>query len=130
MAEFQEVCKQFIRRHAMLDNALGAKTRAVWVGISATGEKTECGDGYIAYSPEVLESEIMQWAAAHPEAVYPTWVEWQKANFPDAKRSICMRCFAGNEVCDAFDSCTECLDCPIPADIAEKLGIKPIGGKE
>ena len=46
----------------------------------------------------------MEWAEAHPEPEYPTWVEW-------------------------FNSMGG-VDCgePIPADIAEKLGIKPKEG--
>lgn len=47
-----------------------------------------------------LEEAIMRWAEEHPEPVYPTWYDW----------------FAGL----GFDP-----DDPIPADIAQKLGLEP-----
>ena len=59
------------------------------------------------------EKTIMSWAAAHPEPVYPTWVEWfrqMKMILPEQK------CFH------------TWLSEPIPADIAQKLGIEPNEG--
>lgn len=137
MAEFLEVCKQAIRRHVIEDNALGAKTTAVWIGISATGDKVDCGKGYIAYPPEALEKEIMDWAAKNPEPRYPTWEEWQKKNFPTAHDAMHPCAFMKREEIEKVRgvecgriSCNHCARSPIPADIAEKLGIKPIGGNE
>lgn len=132
MAEFLEVCKQAIRRHAIEDNALGAKTSAVWVGISATGGKVDCGKGYIAYPPEVLEQEIMDWAAKHPEPRYPSWKEWWEEKFPNADSLIRPCMFESEEYfgCKNFIGCEQCINTPIPADIAEKLHIKPIGVKD
>ena len=79
-----------------------------------------------------VERIAMDWAAANPEPRYPTWEEWQKANFPDAVNGICPETFmseAGSG-CAEYSDCSECLRRPIPADIAEKLGIKPVGGGE
>ena len=56
-----------------------------------------------------VERRVMQWAEKHPEPGYPTWREWQNSTFPDA----------GSH---------QCIAEPIPADIAEKLGIKPKEG--
>ena len=55
--------------------------------------------------PKEFERRVMWWASAHPEPQYPTWVEW-------------------------FNSMGG-VDCGerIPADIAEKLGIKPKEGR-
>ena len=74
----------------------------------------------------MIESIIMQWAAEHPEPVYPTWREWQNSTFPDAHTPI-RPCEFGSKdrfKCDK-KTCYECKAEPIPADIAERLGIKP-----
>ena len=73
-----------------------------------------------------MESIIMQWAAKHPEPVYPTWREWQNSTFKDAHTPI-RPCEFGSKdrfKCDK-KTCYECKAEPIPADIAERLGIKP-----
>lgn len=75
---------------------------------------------------EEVERRVMQWAAKHPEPVYPTWREWQNSTFKDAHISI-KPCEFGSRnrfKCDG-ETCYECKLEPIPADIAEKLGIKP-----
>ena len=78
-----------------------------------------------------IENVIMQWAEANPELRYPTWEEWQKANFPNAGANMCPLAFGIVNATPCIDaSCGECTDKPIPADVAEKLGIKPIGGGE
>lgn len=75
---------------------------------------------------EEVERRVMQWAAEHPEPVYPTWDEWQNVMFPDADADM-SPCEYGRR--DRFGcgekTCAECMAEPIPADIAEKLGIKP-----
>ena len=75
---------------------------------------------------EEVERRVMQWAAEHPEPVYPTWREWQNSTFPDAHKFI-KPCEFGRR--DQFNctgkTCIECMEQQIPADIAEKLGIKP-----
>ena len=78
---------------------------------------------------EEVERRVMQWAAEHPEPVYPTWREWQHSMFPDAHKFI-RPCEFGSRnrfECDK-KICYECKKEPIPADIAEKLGIKPKEG--
>ena len=79
-----------------------------------------------------LERIIMDWAADHPEPVYPTWKEGWKQLFPEAdiRRAFCPEVFGDKYRCDWCyddnDDCDECLERPMPAEIAEKLGIKPI----
>ena len=70
---------------------------------------------------------LRKWAAEHPEQRYPTWNEWQHSMFPDANGKIIPCSFASVDKfgCDGL-LCEECREQPIPADIAEKLGIKPI----
>lgn len=67
------------------------------------------------------------WAKEHPAQRYPTWREWQERMFPDRDRSIspCEFDDSSRFNCKA-KSCGQCMDEPIPADIAEKLGIKLI----
>lgn len=64
-----------------------------------------------------VEVDIMSWAAEHPEPVYPTWYAWLKdmgLTFHDAESS--------------WIGFTERIHHPIPADIAQKLGLKPKEG--
>jgi len=51
---------------------------------------------------------VMTWAAEHPEPVYPSWYEYLTDMYPATWNMI--------------------KDKPIPADIAEKLGIEPKEG--
>lgn len=76
-----------------------------------------------------VERIIMEWAAAHPEPRYPTWEEWHMQNFPDALHHACPENYMNN-VCGSYETCTQCCAQPIPADIAQKLGIQPIIAKE
>lgn len=79
---------------------------------------------------DVIERIIMDWAAKHPEVRYPTWAEWADSNFPDAYVQIAPCAFTVCPIIDMKCSKSECLNVPIPADIAQKLGIKPITEKE
>ena len=74
-----------------------------------------------------VERIIMVWAAEHPAPRYPTWSEWQNSTFPNRHRDVspCEFDDARRFNC-ALMKCDECMDEPIPADIAAKLGIKPI----
>lgn len=74
------------------------------------------------------EADIMKWAAENPENRYPTWREWQKENFPDTDSPMYPCSFIGtaNANCAVQNSCAKCSNQPIPADIAQKLGIQPI----
>lgn len=70
---------------------------------------------------------LKAWAAEHPVQRYPTWREWQERMFPDRDRNIspCEFDVSSRFNCKA-KSCGQCMDEPIAADIAEKLGIRPI----
>lgn len=77
-----------------------------------------------------VERIIMDWAAEHPEVRYPTWAEWADSNFPNAYVTIVPCAFTVCPIIDKKCSKSECLNISIPADIAQKLGIQPITGKE
>lgn len=131
MAEFQEVMKQ-------------AKRMCQSFGADCNGCKLHWRDGETlcvfvgkpkAWRPNKMtdaECVVMDWAASHPEPRYPSWKEWREKIFPDSTYKLCPKNFMSREDsgCDNQTSCIQCMDCPIPADIAEKLGIKPIGGKD
>ena len=54
---------------------------------------------------EQLEKMVLKWAEEHPEPVYPSWYEYLTNMYPATWNMI--------------------KDKPIPADIAQKLGIEP-----
>lgn len=64
-----------------------------------------------------IEETVEAWAAKNPEPQYPTWAEWLMSI------GVIGGLFQ-NRAIDALGS----LKQPIPADIAEKLGMKPKGG--
>lgn len=128
MAEFTEVCRQAMRMSEALAAGSGNNIEFIALYISKDGKVTLKGGG-TTETAEGMEKNIMQWAAEHPEPVYPTWAEWQAKNFPEGAAYICLLNFTDRKVCDEWGSCVECRAEPIPADIAEKLGIKPIENK-
>lgn len=89
-----------------------------------------CGvtTGTPSLSEEEIERRVAQWEAAK----YPTWYEFQQARFPNHTRYICPMTFG--EKCPINGSvnkptaCTKCRNNHIPAEIAEKLGIRPKEG--
>ncbi len=128
MAEFKEVMRQ---RQRMCDKC----KHPVYECAGCPIEMYEDCKNPPADMLENYEAAIMKWAAEHPEPVYPTWKEWQGENFPDARFPISRCHFTRDGVCpftrDVFEGfCDSCRKQPIPADIAEKLGIKPKGAKE
>lgn len=121
MAEFTEVMRQARRMCESFSDGHCSEcpigdANALECGITVTS-KMDCKE---------VERRVMQWAAEHPEPVYPTWAEWQNSLFIDAHKHI-RPCEFGNR--NRFNcaekTCYQCIAEPIPADIAEKLGIKP-----
>lgn len=76
---------------------------------------------------DTTERIVLKWAEEHPEQVYPSWKEWQNSMFPNADVSILPCWFTPKTTakCNAIQNCSGCRNRPIPAEIAEKLGIKP-----
>lgn len=106
MAEFQEVAKEYIR---MCESFECCK----WCPLnSGTSDIYVCRNNIIK-NPVKYEYAIMQWAAEHPEPVYPTWWEYLRAysvtgeNIPDSAVIYKLK------------------NWEIPADIAQKLEITP-----
>ena len=69
-----------------------------------------------------IEKTINEWAAEHPEPVYPTWVEWlvNKGVLLDVMPVPTLTVNAWYGGVNAQKR--------IPADIAQKLGLKPKEG--
>ena len=108
MAEFQEVMKQWRRFCKSHSNC----------GECEFDGKDICGQTHLSDVPySDMELRIMSWAAEHPEPVYPTWSDYiSKLVIHD----ICVGKISGPETVLIY-----AMNTPIPADIAQKLGIEP-----
>ena len=74
-----------------------------------------------------LERIIMDWSEKHPEPVYPSWEEGWKQLFPNGIDTPCPSEYDAKYGHDCVKlSCLNCKRRPMPAEVAEKLGIKPI----
>ena len=61
-----------------------------------------------------VEKQVSEWAEAHPDPVYPTWLEWlMNKGFVTA---------SSNQYGTSYNFD---WDKPIPADIAQRLGLEP-----
>ena len=73
-----------------------------------------------------IERVVTQWAAEHPEPVYPSWEDAWKQIFPNGIDVPCPSEYDAKYGIDCFKfSCKSCKKRPIPAEIAGKLGIRP-----
>lgn len=121
MAEFVEVMKQ-ARRLCEEQQHIDCCVRCPMQG------KEGCMVTADAENIDYVEAErkIMDWAAEHPEPVYPSWIDaWQQL-FRGAKNVPCPELYFGADCTDGSgEGCIACKRSPIPAVFAEKLGIKP-----
>lgn len=122
MAEFTEVMRQARRmceafRDGHCSECPIGNATVLECGITVTSEM-DC---------EEVERRVMQWAQEHPEPVYPTWEEGWKQLFPNGIDTPCPLEYGKKYGRDCINlSCRSCKQRPIPAEVAEKLGIKPI----
>lgn len=120
MAEFQEVMKQWRRmcdKHQCADKQCSTVAYDLICPITISHNSYPCGSGFVDCSPESMaqvEQIVMKWATENPEPVYPTWGEWLMS----------IGIINGVHPNGAIDALGN-LKQPIPADIAEKLGIEP-----
>ena len=93
----------------------------------ADGEKCRFNVNLDGEDYNELERIIMDWARKHPEPVYPSWIDaWQQL-FPGMDGVPCPELYF-NDTCREGTGidCATCKRSPMPAEVAEKLGIKPI----
>lgn len=123
MAEFTEVVRLISRICRETENCEKC--------IMSLGD-VECLFGYrpdyVAENAEKIEKSIMDWAAANPKLEYPSWNDAWKSLFPNVSNAICPVWFG--EECPDNISCNECTKRPMSKEVAEKLGIKPVGSSE
>lgn len=120
MAEFQEVMHQWRR----MCDAMGKEYGKDACDFCPVYINEDCACDAIYDIPNDMdwwhtEQMVMEWAAEHPEPVYPTWWEWLY-NIGAVARKL--KPDVAEMVID-----TGLLE-PIPADIARKLGIEPKEG--
>lgn len=116
MAEFQEVCKQWRRMCAHGSEDYACADCKMY---SSVDQSVCCG---IPDKDEakIIEGFVMQWAAENPEPVYPTWKEWLEKQ----RVVVCFDSVSEKGTKVKWEL-TNMSNYPIPAEIAEKLGIKP-----
>lgn len=128
MAEFVEVMRQAKRMCAAHGGMCNSRNCPLDNGEACRLAADQDGVDY-----NDVERIIMAWAAEHPAQRYPTWREWRNKMFDGWEFDINPCIFASHSRfnCNEVKTCWECANKPIPADIAEKLGIKPINdGKD
>lgn len=83
---------------------------------------------------DAIDRKVMAWAKENPEPVYPTWGEWLEAEGVCFSRLTNYERIGGFSIPQVFNyqidgktafMCGDKVNTPIPADMAEKLGVKP-----
>lgn len=128
MAEYNDVIKQFKRMCQYYNN------RATQNDCPLYCKGHGCNISHcrmLAFDDKKFQNVVMTWAEAHKEPVYPTWLEWLEkmeimVDINDRLNSY----EQVMEVCGEplYSIPTTKVFCPIPADIAEKLGLEPKEG--
>lgn len=123
MSEFTEVMRQAKRLCAAHYSMCSMRNCPLGGGEACRLNVDLDGEDY-----NELERIIMDWAAEHPEPVYPNWEEGWRQLFPDSKFAPYPDCFGLKyrvDECVSGLTCTACKARPMPVEVAEKLGIKP-----
>lgn len=124
MSEFTEIMRQAKRMCAGGGGMCGANNCPLDNGYACHLLPDHDGEDY-----NEVERIIMDWAKEHPEPVYPSWEEGWRQLFPETCHVPCPNNY-GPEYrvpnCMTDAPCTACKSRPMPAEVAEKLGIKPI----
>ena len=122
MAEFTEVMRQAKRICTVHGGICSYRCCPL-----ADGEKCRLNVNLDGEDYNELERIIMDWATKHPEPVYPSWKEGWKQLFPNGIDTPCPSEYDAKYGHDCSKlSCLNCKRRSIPAEVAEKLGIKPI----
>lgn len=113
MAEFQEVMHQIARLCAVTPCSENCPLESECMNLAQAAEPIHA---------ERIERIVMKWAKEHPEPVpvYPTYGEWfvEHGDLVDGWQNATNVAWMANTASSIFTK-------PIPADIAQKLGIEP-----
>lgn len=120
IVDFVQIMKDWRRMCQFMDNEYGNSScdNCPLGGCSAIYEM--CGKENFAN----MERDISAWAAEHPEPVYPTWGEWLEKQ--GVVKTVLSPRYDENRAL-YYTPMYEITN-PIPADIAQKLGLKPKEG--
>ena len=110
MADFVQTMKDWRRMCKHYSDERIKDGQHSCVDMCPLGHNTACGmiEDALDRDIEVMAKEVAKWAAAHPEPVYSTWGQY-------------FRRYYGLEYCKGHEMLLE----NSPADLAEKLGLKP-----
>lgn len=117
MAEFQEVAKAYIR----MCDSFGSTCNGC--PIYNIFDVDSCRARALK-DPDKYERAITAWAADHPEPKYPTWAEYLNS----IGVTISDRPFPAPNIPVYVYQAGAKMFAPIPADIAQKLGMQPKEG--
>ena len=117
IVEFVEVMKQWRRMCKAQDDTICGACSSCPMGDDGKSCTAVYEDEFEAVDFAHIEQTVTEWAAEHPEPKYPTWLEFVK----------CKKSEGRIEETDN-DFVKWMAETPIPADIAEKLGIEPKEG--
>lgn len=119
MSDFVQTMKDWRRMCNTMDTLYGDKCCDVCSlgGCCAVYEQ----DGTEDYAK--IERKVMEWAKENPEPVYPTWKEWL-----EEQRVVVHFDSVNKNGTKVKWELTNKSNYPIPADIAQKLGIEPKEG--
>ena len=129
MAEFQEVLRQFDRMCRYYQRNFECPMCCPMDGVNIS----QCRKVAFEKSKET-EKTVMAWAAEHPESVYPTWAEWLEQQGICFSRLTNYSRVDGVSIPQVFNYqiegktafiCGDKVNDPIPADMAQRLGIEP-----
>lgn len=123
MQDWRRMCNAFVKQY---DNDCCKYCKLDH--LKSCGAIWEIEEGTYGNIAETVDA----WAAENPGPVYPTWAEWMaEQRLAEYKgRVIHERRENGNYVTKVEAVLSKAAYKPIPADIAEKLGLKPKGGDE
>lgn len=110
MAEFQDVMKQFDRMCNAHAGCIDCPLHRPHDRLYRVSD--ECTVATFINKPDYIEHIVLEWAEKHPEPVYETWLEFIKrfeTGMPKSDKDFIY--WMGTT--------------PIPADVAQKLKIKP-----
>lgn len=125
-----EIC-DFLKSWKRMCNSMTEMNGCEDCPIVKNTHNARCGDMPCEMQDvESITREVEKWAKAHPKPVYPTWREWlEEQGVLDIEYVPRTSSTASttNKYVHTVRTCPSFYH-PIPADIAEKLGIKSKNG--